>query len=697
MSAEYVEVSHHERPERLRAQLRGGLAVRAGGRTAPPRGANLLYGVMLRAAARLDAGLEPTELEQGMLEFLRVMVPEEEIREFGRVYAQEHAARATGSVLPATLTERAIEDGYEFADLVEDVPALRAESGTQPNLNVVDLDRPEEGAAADDAGFVAGLGEYGYGVTLVTASDHHDDEPAPAAGEGGPGTAGALDRVLVELKYFKCYRESDEWSGSDEIYFCTAASSDTGHRHENVTRAYGDVDKDEIHQIDGGTYLFNASADAFVTATVVCWERDQSPPGWFDEMYKTLNTLSGLLQLLAQKLKDYGGHFDVPEYHDLIDYVEIANMLVLAWGGFMKIFSNPDDYVAERTLVFDRAALKAWATGTSTPIAGWHFNGKKGEGHYVLVTSGTAVVNTRPHTITLPSLDGTPGKPGGPAWAATAPLPNGAMSRAPALTSRTHSTAMDCMVQSFGDGPGELWHARSDGTTWGAFTRGPAGRTRHRPALAWFKNVLHCAFNQDDTLYLSKLQGTTWTTPEPVTFGGVAPGTVRGAPALAAQSDTQLFCAVTTIADRVRYAVSDGTRWGTAFIIPGPGAAPDPALMIASGSVFLCAYRSRTGDQIWVSEYNGFTWGDPVRLPGTTSAGPALGFNYGRPICVVRAAGTNEQLYWSMRDDKGDKTWSSFSTIPNISSADAPALTHLGPIPGDTTAPYGRTVLLFRY
>ncbi|MCZ1008419.1 hypothetical protein [Streptomyces lydicus] len=696
MSTEHVEVSHNERLERLRSQLRGGLAVRAGRATAPPRGSNLLYGVMLRAAARLDAGREPTELEQGMLEFLRVMLPEEEIRGFGRVYAQEHSARATGSVLPATLTERAIEDGYDFADLVKDVPALRAESGTQPNLNVVDLDRLEE-AAADDAGFVEALGDFGYGVTLVTASDHHDDEPAPAGGEGEPETAGALDKVLVELKYFKCYRESDEWSGSDEVYFCTAASSDTGHRHENVTRAYGDVDKDEIHHLDGGTYLFNASADAFVTATVVCWERDQSPPGWFDEMYKTLDTLSGLLQLMAQKLKDYGGHFPVPQYHDLIDYVEIANMLVLAWGGFVKIFSNPDDYVAERTLVFDRAAMKAWATGTSTPIVSWDFNGKRGEGHYLLVTSGTAVLNTRPHTITLPSLGGTPGKPGGPAWTATALLPNGAMSRAPALTAVANPSRMDCMVQSFGDGPGELWHATSTGLTWGTFTRGPAGRTRHRPALAWFNNVLHCAFNQDDTLYLSTLQGTTWTTPQPITFGGVAPGTVRGAPALATRGNTELFCAVTTITNKVRYSLFDGTRWGTAFTIPGPNAAPDPALMDMMGSTFLCAYRSRTGDQIWVSEYEGFSWGEPVLLPGTTSAGPALGHNYGRPICVVRATGANEQLYWSMRDDKGDKTWSPFTTVPNISSADSPAMAHLMNIPGDTAAPYGRTVLLFRY
>ncbi|MFD4926180.1 hypothetical protein ACFWNE_33390 [Streptomyces goshikiensis] len=155
-----------------------------------------------------------------MLGFLRTGLSEEEIREFGRVYEQENTARATASVFPATLTERTIDQGYEFADLARDVPALRGESGTQPNLNVVALDHLEDGADPDSPEFVAALGNYGYDVTLVTASDHHD-----TAGEE-PETAATRETVVMELRNFRCIRESSEWSGSDEIYFSTAASSD---------------------------------------------------------------------------------------------------------------------------------------------------------------------------------------------------------------------------------------------------------------------------------------------------------------------------------------------------------------------------------------------------------------------------------------------------------------------------------------
>lgn len=315
----------------------------------------------------------------------------------------------------------------------------------------------------------------------------------------------------------------------------------------------------------------------------------------------------------------------------------------------------------------------------------------------MLVAKGTSVLSTRPHTITLPSLPGTPGKPEGPAWSATVPLPSGAMSRAPALTSNPTLTGIDCVVQSFGDGPGDLWHARFDGTTWGPFTRGPAGKTQHRPALAWFNNVLYCAFTQDDfTLYLSKLQGTTWTAPEVVSFGGVAAGTVRGAPALVNRGPN-LCCAVTTISDQVRFGVFDGTRWSDRQRVSGPGAAPDPALMTGQGGNPLCVWRSKS-NQIWASQYDGSAfWSDPVQLPGTAVSGPALGVNFGRPICVVRAKADSEQLYWSMRDDKGDGSWSPFTEVPNVSSADSPALANLHGIPGDTAAPYGRTVLLFRH
>ncbi|MFJ5811231.1 hypothetical protein [Streptomyces sp. NPDC093093] len=67
-------------------------------------GTGLLYGVMLRAAARWEAGEQVTDLETKMLEPLLLMLPEEDVREVGCVYTQEVSARGGSPTVPSCLT-----------------------------------------------------------------------------------------------------------------------------------------------------------------------------------------------------------------------------------------------------------------------------------------------------------------------------------------------------------------------------------------------------------------------------------------------------------------------------------------------------------------------------------------------------------------------------------------------------------------
>ncbi|MFF9089874.1 hypothetical protein ACF1BE_26320 [Streptomyces sp. NPDC014991] len=102
------------------------MGLRPSARKVPARGTGLLYGVMLRGAARVEAGLELTDLEEQMVSLLRVVASEEEVREFGRVFREEQALGAS-SLFPAALSQRGLEEGYALADLAGDLPGVREE------------------------------------------------------------------------------------------------------------------------------------------------------------------------------------------------------------------------------------------------------------------------------------------------------------------------------------------------------------------------------------------------------------------------------------------------------------------------------------------------------------------------------------------------------------------------------------------
>lgn len=138
---------------------------------------------MLHAASRLEAGLELTDLEARMVAPLRLLMSQEEVHAFGRLYREETSARSTAAVFPDAIISRPVADGYVMADLAKDLPGLREETLAQANVSVVDVDSAPvgDGSTWDTEEFNAGQAAYGYGVTMVTASAASQPSQDPGA------------------------------------------------------------------------------------------------------------------------------------------------------------------------------------------------------------------------------------------------------------------------------------------------------------------------------------------------------------------------------------------------------------------------------------------------------------------------------------------------------------------------------------
>ncbi|MCX5203426.1 hypothetical protein OG897_18485 [Streptomyces sp. NBC_00237] len=660
-----VTVTQAERIKRLRAQLQGlkPLGTFGGAKVAPAAATGLLYGVMLRGAARMADGRELTDLETQMVKFLRPLASEEEIRELGRVFADEQSSHALG-MFPDVLTSRGMEQGYAFEDLVKDLPALRADVAAQPNLSLVDLDRLDEGAPLDSPEFIEGMSAYGHGVTVVTASDHHPDARATAKPE----------QVLVELKAYSCQRESNEL-GDDELYWAHSASSDKAGKQSGVTREYGDVATGDYRALDAGTVLFNGQVDKFLTAHIICWEADHSSSQWRDDMHDTMRKISDILFEMADKLAQYGGHFPVPEYHDLIDYFEIVGMIALAIAALLELFRNHDDEVAARTFVFDRAALGKWANDLNA-IANFEFDGGS-EGHFTLIAKATSSINARPRATSMPRV-----LPGGQhTWSPDVPFPSGTMSGTPALAE--YYDKLYCVVPGFA-GSGSLWWSTLENGAWRPFAQIPGAVTSDSPSLTAQSGPgagLWCAYNRRNAVVVTRFSGSSWSGQETV-----AENIVLGSPALSTYGQ-RLICVVRGPENKLYWNERDYDRWGTFKPFASGTTCDSPALGQDGSGVPHCVVRGSNGKGLYLSKYISSTpsWSSFQGLPlGSASARPALAHSAEGLVCMFRADDLSEELrYATLRDN----TWSPVTKHPTATSADGPALVKYS----DTTpeAPYG--------
>ncbi|GLW53715.1 MULTISPECIES: hypothetical protein [Streptomycetaceae] len=634
-----------ERLERLRGKLRGTPVVgtRAAQRTQPSRGSHLLLGVMLHAAARLEAGLELTDLETRMLAPLRLLLSEEEVRDFGRVYREENTARSTAAVFPEVLTGRAVEQGYAVADLVKDLPALREEILAQANVNLVDLDAPAAGEETwDSAQFIEGQAAYGYGATFVTASK----TTVPPAEEPG---VNASFIARVDMHSFYCEDESNEASASDEIYWATSSVGAFGARTELLTPVRTNVDKGEWHDFAANTTVFYGRVNTSLVCNISCWEEDDGGDKWRNELRDKLRAISAELMKFLEVMEIYG--YLAPQYGDFLDYVQITAIVALIVAWLIDLFRNNDDLIQERTLVFSQAALRQLVTSGGANSTGWVFNGGDAEGRHrlqlkwigspppadnpgdvMVITRAngrwSAPVRLRDVTDAGPSMvvhngdlhvasrgmnGGVHiGKFSGGVWGGYGFVPGLTTWTPPALA----VNAGTLYVTS--GGPQGQIYVSANSFDWGRPVQ-LSGASSAGAALASRGGQLHCAIRgKDDNgqVYLAWLRGTTWSAFHPV------PGlTTPHAPALAAHAGN-LYVAAVGMDGKTYVSVDNGTAWSTTPMDLGGLTDCAPALTVRNG-VLYCAVRALQGEVV-LNNLNGTTWtGFHTPVPGAATMSEA--------------------------------------------------------------------------
>ncbi|OKI49063.1 hypothetical protein [Streptomyces sp. MJM1172] len=635
-----------ERLERLRGQLQGRpVGTRAAQRTQPSPGTNLLLGVMLHAAARLEAGLELTDLEARMVAPLQLLLPESEVHAFGRVYRDEHTARTTASVLPQVLTGRTLADGYAMEDLVKDLPSLREETLGQANVSVVDLNTsPQDGGTFDTEQFIVGQAAYGYGATLVTAS-----APPPQAREPG---ALASFVARVDMHAFLCEDESNEWSGSDEVYWATSSAGALSTRQELLTRVHGSVDQGNWYNFDPNTTLYNGRVDTSLVCNISCWEEDDGGEPWRNQLRDKLRIISAELMKFVDIMEIYG--YLVPEYGDLLDYAQLTALAatIIAW--LIDLFRNNDDLIQERTLVFTAAALRQLVTSGGGGSTGWVFNGGDAEGRHRLQLKwiGTPPPVDTPGDIKLIS-------PANSQWGATTQLTGGVTDWGPSLA--VYKDELHVASRGLNGG---VHIGKMSGGAWQGYGFAPGLTSWTPPTLAAHSMRLWVASGgaKGEIYISSKNSSTSWIGPE--RLSGASSARVA-----LADHGGKLQCAVRGYGSDAYIYIAERSGTWTGFQRVGSlQSFHAPALASLGGKLYLaCAgFDGKT----YLVSHNGISWSAATNLGGTTDSAPSLAVRNGVLSCAIR--GLDSKIYLSSFNGT---TWTGFTqAVPGAATMSEPAL-----------------------
>ncbi|MFC9234977.1 hypothetical protein ACFTZK_00540 [Streptomyces decoyicus] len=630
-----VFLSQSERIERLRAQLQGRPATDQARRlAAAPRDTSLLYGVLLRGAARLDAGMELTELEAGLLAPLGHMFSEEEIREVGRVFTEESSVRHAPELFPQTLAARPLNEGYSTADLMKDLPQMEDVSA-QPNINVVDIGTGEGDESLAGAEFGRAVEEAGYGLTLVTSS-------APAE----QPTAALHARILLEK--FHCVDATNGESGRDEIYWALSSGSDGGDKRAHRTGEYGALNTGDWATFrTGDSTLFDGVISKSVACHIACWEADDSTSGFYDEMGRKLRIISDELA----KFSDLIGDFPAGQWENMAEWIMLGSFIVRLIEELIAWLRNDDDFIQEHTVVFDRAAIAVLATQPDKTRS-LDFVGDGGVFRLYMKWAGA----TPKHTISLFSGGNSVWKPPVQEW------PGSATPSAPALT--VHDTKLYCAVRGMGD---QIYVSRRDGTKWTGFGAVPGHGTHHAPALTSFNGKLYLAHTgRDGSSYVTtSTNGADWSAPVRVATAGST------APTLAVRNGALHYAFGHGFQIYFTYS-SNGSSWQPLAAVPGLGVfagAHAPALATLQNNLYL-AYRDLFSGYVHATVHNGTGWSAPTRLPGTTLDAPALAVRGSSLYCAVRGQDNN---IWHAGFD--GTRWTDFQKTPAVVTLSAPAIT----------------------
>ncbi|MFF2506308.1 hypothetical protein ACFVTY_23390 [Streptomyces sp. NPDC058067] len=323
------------------------------------RESNALFVIALHAAEKAGQGRSVTDLEQALLDVLTAVMTEEEIAASGAEYRAAVADLGEVPLLPTAFTGKPATYGFKVADLVDHLPAMRAENADRANCALVDVAAVAAGAPLDSEAFTAAVDEVGFGATML-------------AGPPSDGETGELEvyRATFQFDSFTCRKEvGDGLSGRDEIYWTAAARSDKHVHGVYRSMEFGAVEEGDTRTFpSSGQVVFDGPADKLVAMSVQVWEADHSNSDWYDKLH---NALTAWLER--------------PVWMDLMMSVvpgppglDVAEMVLQLFVSLKEAFRNKDDLSCQRMLVFERNAL---VTLAERKDAVWEFNG---DGHHSL-------------------------------------------------------------------------------------------------------------------------------------------------------------------------------------------------------------------------------------------------------------------------------------------------------------------------
>ncbi|WP_432096158.1 hypothetical protein [Streptomyces sp. bgisy100] len=632
--------------ERVRAQLQGRPATeRTRRRAAAPRDTALLYGVLLRGAARLDAGMELTDLEAGLLAPLGHLLSEEDIREIGRVYTEEASVRHAPQLFPQTVTARPLAEGYATEDLLKDLPETQ-DISAQPNVNVVDVGATEVPEELNSIEFCRAVEEAGFGVTLVTSS-------APAE------QAAANFHARIVLDKMHCVDATNGETGRDEIYWALSSGSDGGGKHTRKTEHYGSLNSGDWATIRAeDQILFDGIISKIVACNIACWEEDDSTSGFHDEMRRKLRIISDELAKFSELIAPLPSG----QWGNTADWIMLASMIVRLIEELIAWLRNDDDFIQEHTIVFDRPAIAALA---ALPNQTRYFQFTGDGGIFRLYARWAGRGDTR--LLSTTSTNGT-------AWSTDTPFPSGGTVAAAALA--VYDGKLFSMVRSAAD-DGRLYWNRYDGPSWSAFSY-LAGASPSAPALAAHGSKLYSAHHSvTGELFLDSFDGHRWAgyakLPDDVrTFSAPALASYNGKLHLMIRRAKRFHPSFNIYldSDDLHWATFDGTRWSAFTALPAKSTST-PALAPFNNMLF-AVHRSIADDGLyWTTLHTNNVWYTYQKFPsGKTGTAPALAAHNGKLYCAVRAAGAGQDLWEATAEGP---SWSGFRRIP-ATSLSAPAL-----------------------
>ncbi|MFI0738743.1 hypothetical protein ACH4PU_11755 [Streptomyces sp. NPDC021100] len=472
-----------ERLERLRASLRGTSTSERDARFATQGHTNVLIGASLHAADRLRQNKTLTDLERWLLDVLKAVLPEQEVKDWGREYRE--AVQELGdkvALVPPVISALPVGTGFGIDALGRVLPDAGREHRALPNTSVVDRETVAAGGSVDSPSFVEGLSQYRFGATVL-------ERPRPTA-DTPPARS---FRVKLEMESFRCIRAvGDQWGGKDEIYWCSSVGSDKLAGPGFISQEFGKMTAGRSRTFDPARRtIFDGQVSKGTLLCISCWEADQSPPAWVRALKIFLTELSG-------RLFDHWGWILVGllpgGYPEMLIGIaaEIAKMF--AW--VINNVRNDDDLSCARTILLDQYDLALMARGK---LRNWDFNG---DGHHVLTVKYSG------DTVPFPAGTLEYAVRTGDNWGMPVTLPWDSMT-APVLA--TYKGKLHAMYVRPKDGA-VMWTVR-DAATWSEPKRIHSWSVHYTPALCAFAGKLHCVLvGKDDVLrWATTSDGISWT------------------------------------------------------------------------------------------------------------------------------------------------------------------------------------------